>query len=136
MRIMYPAWMKPSDAAGKQLRMLEHGSANLLEAETRGYIEQGIFKKAVFIARRGQHTKIHRKEQHHAQTHQEARQRNAQHRQHRHKVIGNRAALLRRQHSARNRNQDGDELRIDGEQDGRLEVAGNHFADRLIDDGG
>ena len=44
-----------ADAAGKQLRMLEHGSANLLEAETRGYIEQGIFKKAVFIARRGQH---------------------------------------------------------------------------------
>lgn len=120
MRIMYPAWMKPSDR--RQRHIAQEGQKSVRER--------------VLIARRGQHTKIHRKEQHHAQTHQEARQRNAQHRQHRHKVIGNRAALLRRQHSARNRNQNGDELRIDGEQDGRLEVAGNHFADRLIDDGG
>lgn len=44
-----------SDAAGEQLRMLEHGSAYLLEAEAGGYIEQCIFEKAVFIARRGQH---------------------------------------------------------------------------------
>ena len=44
-----------SDAAGKQLRMLEHGSAYLLEAEAGGYIEQCIFEKAVFMARRGQH---------------------------------------------------------------------------------
>lgn len=121
MRIMYPR-VDETQRHRRQRHIAQEGQKSVRER--------------VLIARRGQHAKIHRKEQHHAQTHQEARQRNAQHRQHRHEIISNRAALLRRQHPARNRNQNGDELRIDGEQDGRLEVAGNHFADRLSDHGG
>ena len=91
-------------------------------------------RSQALVARGGQPAQLHRQQHDQPQAQQKAGQRDAHDGEHGDGVIPRRAALFRRIHARRNRDEDGDQLRIDGQADRRLEVAGDQVGDGLTHD--